>query len=353
MLIFADGFAFYGTSATSRTNIIQGVWSQIDTGSQCATTNPRGNGTHHLRISGTNQTVRRAFGATHQTFGMGAAFYFANLPVADARSILFQLRDGSNLNQFTLTLTTTGAIQVRNGGETGTILGTSADLAVTAGAYNHIEFVVDCQNAGSIEIRVNGVTVLDIGPVDLQAQASPGAAQVRLGHVAADPPVMDIADMHAFDLTGGVNNDFLGDVEWLPRYPSADTATTDWTRNTGSNDFEAIDDVTPDGDTTYVEATAAGQVSIYEVTDVPANTSDIIAVVTQPMVRKTDAGSGSLQTSLISTLVSPDQESNGDDHALTEAYTYYPDNHDVDPATGVRWTVAAFNALRLQIDRTA
>lgn len=356
MLIGADGLAFYGTGSTSRTNMVLGPWAQIDSPIQCSTANPRpGAGTHHLRFSGVQaDIVRRALGAHYNTLGMAGAFYFDSLPDHNNTCTLFQLRDGSNASQFTLTCSTTGVIQVRTGDQNGTVVAATTGPALTAGAYSHIEFLADISNSGAIEIRVNSVTVLDVTGVDLQGTGASGAEQFVIGNPENTGlnSTMDVADLDWWDTSGAVNNDFLGDVCWAPVVPSADTVVTAWTRNTGATDVSAITETTPDGDTTYIEATASGQVSEFTLPDAPANTSEIIAVVTQPMMRKTDAGTGSVKVSMLSS-GSPAAEHEGAEIPLTTAYTYYPQVHETDPATGVRWTPSGYNASRIRFERSA
>lgn len=355
----ADGFALYGTGATSQTNAVQGVYSQWDGTITMETTNPRAPGTHHARMANTLATriVRRALGVDLGPGGMGfaAAHYFSSLPSANDSHLIMQGRDGSNLTQWSLTLTSTGKLQLRTGGATGTVVAESTDAAVTSGAYQHIEGFVVTGNAGSpgghAEVRVKGQTVLLASNIDTQGQATSVMSQYAFGGGATTlVSTWDMTDLVIWDTTGAINNDFLADVICYPWRPNGDRAATDWVRNTGATDTSAISDTTPDGDTTYIEAASGSPdaVSEFDMGNAPTNASDIIAVITQPNMKKTDAGAGTVQVALLSGV----SVHSGAAIPLTTTYTYYPEVHETDPATGVRWTPTGFNAAGLRLTRT-
>jgi len=367
MLIHGDGFALYGTGSASRTNMTQGAWAQVDAPIQVSTSNPRGHGTHHLRFASVQgDIVRRVLGADYgDGLGFGAAYYFTALPTDNASHLLFQARDGANAAQFSVTLSTTGVIQVRRGGQSAAVIAATTSPVMVAGAYQHMELFAVCGNAGgspgggSIEIRVNGQTVLNESDIDLQNNATNSVEQYAIGESTGSPiftGTMDVADIQLWDTTGSVNNDFLGDVQWLAIYPIADRAAQEWTPLVTGNGYEMVDDSTgPDGESAYIEAPfgSPGAISEFDMTDAPALTSDIVGVVLQPMLRKTDAGDGSAQMSVISSEGSPETVDAGADKPLTQVYTYYPEVFETDPATGVRWTIAGFNAMAIRLQRTA
>lgn len=368
MLVLADGFGLYGTGSTGAANMVLGAWSQADAPITVESANPRGLGSHHLRFPSTvqNDLVRRALGADYGVgIGFGAAYYLSVLPTDNTSHCIFQARDGSNNPQYTVQITTTGGIHVRTGDDQGTIVAQTTAPVVTAGTYYHIELFAVCGNAGgspgggSIEVRVNGQTVLLDSDIDLQAQPTTGVEQFIIGqprNAAVWTGTMDVTDLHAWDVSGVVNNDFLGDVSWQVFYPTSDGTNQGWTPSATGDAFPMIDDATgPDGDTTYIAAafSSPGAISDFGVTDVPATTSDIVGVVLQPMARKTDAGNGSMQVSTVQPTASPDAVDAGVDHTVTQSYAYYPEVFETDPATGVRWTLAGFNTTQIRLQRTA
>ena len=122
--------------------------------------------------------------------------------------------------------------------------------------------VVFNDTTGSIVVKVDGVTVLSVSGIDTVATGNVECTQVVFGTSNTNQAVtwyMD--DLHVFDGLGSVNNDFIGDKRVLLQLPDADTAVTDWVRNGGATDYERINELSQDGDTTYIEATAAADVS--------------------------------------------------------------------------------------------
>jgi hypothetical protein len=83
-----------------------------------------------------------------------------------------QFRDVSNNPLLTLLFQADGSIAAKKGGKTGTLIDVS-DTILTAGTFNHIECKTTFDPvAGFVEIRVNGVTKLQIGSLDLGALAA-------------------------------------------------------------------------------------------------------------------------------------------------------------------------------------
>ena len=353
-LLWCDGFDHYGLDEA---NMLDGPYAEVHPLVwDLSTANPRA-GTHHMRWTTNNAEsawMRRVFGGAKTTVGIGQAMYLPNLPTLNDCLLVLQLRDAANAAQLSFYIQTTGAIAVRTGGSTGTLLATSTAL-LTAAAYNHIEIKSTINNsAGAVEVRLNNVTIIDISGVDTQATANAEASQViwaKQKGGTGEPGVtnVDLDDLFAWDTAGSYNNDFIGDHQVLTLWPDGDTARTDWTRNTGATDFEAIDEADPDDDTTYVEATAAAEISEYALDDLPSTVSAIAAVQLTGRMKKTDAGGAKVQQSLVSGA----SEFNGADRDITTEYTYWPDISEQDPATGAPWTRTALDAALYKIERTA
>lgn len=367
-LLWCDGFDHYGAGASGRSAMLDGVWAEVDGNVEPSATNPRTGGRSLRNPGGASvRTVRRVFGADKAVVGFGYALYLDNLPTAASDVVLAQFRDNANTSQVTLNLTTTGQIEARTGTAIGSIIGTSG-VAVTAAAYQHFECRVAIDSAaGAVEVRVNGVTVLDLSNVDTRGAGTAQTAQVRIGggDGSGTAPVTYYDDLYAWDDQGSVANDFLGDQRVFMLLPDANTAEADWTPvGAGSppSGFAAIAEDTPDDDTSYISGAApagsppVGPVSVFGLEDLPASVSAVTAVQMVGRMRKTDAGACDVQMSLLSSNVgSPPApaEANGADRPITEVYTYWQDVFHTDPATGAAWTPAAVDAARFKIERTA
>lgn len=357
MILLADGFDHYGAAGTSRANMLEGVYASITSGLSCETDTPR-SGSYALGSSnlGDGQQVRRVLpGSAHNVLGMGCAFYCNELPTFGARMLLCQWRDISNNEICSLVLETTGDITVREGAHNGTTRAQTTQAAITAKSYQHIEaFFTFAGASGAVEVRVNGTTVIDatnvdIGDASVVRQWVWGAADiVQTGETWID-------DLYIYDDQGSLNNAIgVGDLKLAPIFPNQDTAQSDWTRNTGSNDFEAINQAAPDDDTTYISASMSDQTSEFDMEDTDPDAESIAFLASYVSARKTDAGGAQMRVGIASSNIgsppTPAQEL-GSAHDITEVYTYYMDIFETDPATGAAPTPSAVDDMRLLLNR--
>lgn len=358
-LIFCDGFDHYGLDES---NMTDGVYAEVDAGGtlwSLSTANPR-TGTHALRrdsLGSGEQMVRRVLGGAKTTVGQAAAVYFSALPGANDRFVLYDFRDTANVHQVSVVIQSTGIIDVKRGTDSGVSLGATASPAVVAEAYQHIETLVTFDHeTGSVEVRVNGVTVLSITGADTVATLNEECSQVALlcgRNFSSGAPGLDtdIDDYFVYDDSGSFNNTFIGDRRVLTLFPNADTAQEDWVPSTGSDSFAMVDEADPDDDSTYLSAAAGispAPVTELELGDLPAGISAISAIQLVHRSRKTDAGDANMQLSAVSAA----SEAAGTDRPITEAYTYYHDVIEADPDTSAPFTPSAVDALKLKIERT-
>jgi hypothetical protein len=300
--------------------------------------------------------LRRVLGGAKTTVGIAGAFYYPSLP-ATARTVrIFDFRDASNAVQVSIGLDTTGTISAYRGlVNSGTLLGVSASPVITAETYSHIEAMVFfSQTVGTVEVRVNGVTVLSLTGLDTVSSSLVECSQVAIGGNSAIGAgvAVDIDDVFCYDDTGSFNNTFIGDRRVLTLFPDADTIQADWAVVGAANGFDAINQATPDGDTTYISAGVPGSptpTSEFSMENLPAGVSAISGVVLVNMSRKTEAGIANVQMSVISGA----SELAGTDQPMTEIYTYRQDVFETDPASAAPFTTSEVDALLIKADRTA
>lgn len=348
-LLWCDSFDYYGGTIG---NLTEGLWAEITAGVTLTSANPR-TGTHALRAQQAS-TQRRVLGGAKTTVGLAAAFYFPNLPTGNNAQRLFEYRDAANQAQITIVLQSTGVIEVKRGTTSGTSLGVSASPVVTAETYQHIECLVFfSQTVGTVEVRVNGVTVVSIAGVDTVATSLVECSQVVIGGGTGGTAVnnVDIDDVFAYDDTGSYNNTFIGDRRVITLYPNANTAQADWTPVGAATGYECIDEASPDGDSTYISAGVPGSpapVSEFGISNLPAGISAISAVMVVEMARKTEAGPANTQWSVISGA----SETAGADKPMTEIYTYRYDIFETDPASAAPFTPSEVDGLLIKVERT-
>lgn len=373
-LLWMDGFDHYGDDETK---MLDGAWAEYygsafgNGGSAFLDTALPRTGARSLHFktsipfgsiyaSGSQRCWwRRVFGEQKTRAGVAFAMYMEELPANPLR-IGVAFCDEDNSPNLVFYVLPTGAIQAYRGGIpttintfTGTLLGTSS-VALVAKGYNHVEIWATADNAaGAFEVRVNGVTVLNVAGVNTVASSKEEFSQVRIGEFgwrSQDVGMQAdwyIDDIYAADDAGAINNDFVGDLKVYTKFPVADTTTQDWSPSTGATAWPILDN-NPADDGQYLTANDPGDTLIEEMDDLPAEVVTIAGV--QPTVRawKTDAGNAKVQLGVVSGSV----VDVGVEHALSQAISYHWDVFEVDPETGAAWTIDGFNDAQVSLERT-
>lgn len=342
-LLWCDGFDQYGGNTG---NMTDGLYASVS-GMSLTTTIVR-TGARSLSGGG---SFRWVLPAARSVVGQGMAVYLNVLPSVSDRVVLYQGKDGDNNPHLTVTMMTTGGLRIRRGGTAGTLLHETGPV-LTAEAWHHVEIrtVYDDTN-GAVEVRVNGVTVADISNVDTVDTADTLCHQLVAGELAPTSATVYFDDFFVWDDQGSQNNDFLGDHRVRLLMPNQDTQTANFTVVGASPPvgFQAINEVPPDDDTSYIAADDPGDISEFGFEDLPSTISTVAALMVVGRMRKTDAGTCNLQMGLISSAA----ETLGADRPITEQWTYWSDVLELDPNTGASWTRNSTNAALLKFERTA
>lgn len=326
---FNDGFDHYDTAD------ILDKWTRFGTvgGSDCSinTTNQRtGRGCMEVGANGVTKTVGR-FG----TWIVGAAINFQQ------NGEVFWLLDIDTV-QVSLFLQGDGTFAVRQGGPPlGPILGMSdTAFAISFGRYYYLEMKVVIGGSGSVELRINGQQILLLTGVNTQATSRSTADVLQLlGPGGGFHAFYD--DLYVNDDQGGVNDDFWGDTRIGLIMAISDGDFSQWTPNSGTAHFSRINEVPPDGDTSYVSSDTVNDEDTYHFQ--PVNPADIYkAIQTNIVARKDDEGNRSI--ALVSRTGGSDQVS--PERFVGENYIDYLNQFDVNPFTGLPWTGADINAMQ-------
>lgn len=353
-LLFLDGFDHYGPVGMNGNALRQGVYAETNLGpsSGVIPTNPR-TGTYALRFhAGANDAgVRRVLvDGAEATVGAGFAFYLNQLPT-DNRSLgLLQWRNGSNQIKASVWITSTGTVVVVNGGRSGAAVAESEPV-VYAGAYQHFEAV---NGPAGIEVRINGVTVVNAPPVSAVAGDT---AQIKLGAnsyplTGASGVYIDVDDFFIWSGAGLINNDFVGDVKIYTRTPTSDGPEQGWTPAAGEDGYANIDNIPPQDATEYVSAPALGSPpepirSTFGIGDFPEEIVAVRGVALFTRMWKTDAGNAKVNTGVQVDAA----EETGKEWPLSMAPVWYQDVYEVNPATATVWSLGAINDMDTVIDR--
>lgn len=355
-IIWAEGFDHYGNTPNGgRDAMLAGAWAAFSWGNG----NPPAVSAVRAR-TGLNSLLidynffatagvqcRRVLGTSHIIVGMAAGWYFNSLP--DTNKVHgFEFRNNANACIAFFAIQSDGAIGFYSG--SGRTIIASSDPVITANSWQHIEAKIICDTVvGQVEVRVNGIVVLNVTGINL---GSLGSTQIVFGMPADDlgsSLIYYIDDVVTWNDDGLSNNTFLGQQRVQTLLVDGDTAAADWTKVGAVTGFDCIDNVPPDGDTSYLSGGTLNAVSEFTLPDLPPETSAIVGVYVPMMARLDDAGTGSAQASLVSGAA----VSLGPDQPLTTAYTYWGGVHQLDPATALPWSKAGLEAAKLRIKKTA
>jgi hypothetical protein len=212
----------------------------------------------------------------------------------------------------------------------------------------------------AVTVNLDGVTVLS-GNANTginQTALISGTATVN-NHLygCGNSVTLTHKDMYVCDLTGSINNDFLGDVQIQALRPNGDVVSG-WTPNTGTVHFSLVNDFVPasatyglgpDGDVTYVTSGTVGVQDIWDWEDIATFTGQIKFVQLSMYARKDAEGTKKFQI----VTGNAGTEDHSPDFSVEDDYVYQQYVLDKDPGTTLPWTVTGFNSKRFGIKVTA
>ena len=241
-------------------------------------------------------------------------------------------------DQFYVGLTDGGHLGAQR--TSGTYLAVS-DKILPVHHWSHIEvrYKIAESPDGSIEIRVNGEVWINLSGIDTQRSGSANLIN-EIELVGSNGTILKVDDFYLLDTNGSRLNDFLGDCTIETLYPTAVGAHSDFTPLAGTN-WEAVDDVIPDRDTTYVEDSAAGAKDRHIHGNLATTPSNIHAVAVNPFATKVESGSRVLRTIAYDGVT----EGEGADQQFdVGTYSWEQQLFEDHPSGAAQWTAAEVNA---------
>lgn len=370
-LLWCDGFDHYGLDESF---LIDGVYASAE--SCTLTTAHPATGTHGIYIDNDNfagDTLRKVLPSATDKMGSYARFYFDGLPSGNVGGTIFEYCSGSGatLPHISVVVDSSGALRFLRGrnyftlnGENGTLIAQS-DPVIVPSANNSIEVQIYLHDTlGWVRAAVNGVHVFQAENLDTRRDSTDitGVAHVAgiTGSIGGSAFFMD--DLFHYDFTGdsavdtdfcpmvdgsGIGTNYMGELQVMLLPPDADTATSDWVRVSGSNDYEMVNETTPD-DATYIYSTTNTDVSEFEMTDLPEDITYVRGLQLLGRMSKADAGVCMIKYGVKSDGVTEDS----DEFPITVQPTYWWKFQNTDPDSGARWTRASLNAAYFRLLRT-
>lgn len=286
--------------------------------------------------------LRIGFGAARAAVGASFALNFEAMP-QNADHWGFSLRDNGNVPILTFIVETDGSIEVKRGDATGTQIGlTSAQIPV--GSWQHIEiYATRSATVGAVEIRFNGNTVLNL------TGQNTGAADFSVLHIGSQRGQTNAAqtgvcldDLIIWDKTGTEFNDFPGPVGVYVLPPNGSTVNADWSVVGAASGHDALAEVPPDFDTSYILSGGPGDISDFDLTNLGPGIGLVRAVLPVSAMRSPEAAEARVD------VVSGVSVASGTSRFLPVTYDYFQEPIYLDPATGAPWTRSGVNAARLR-----
>jgi hypothetical protein len=334
-LLFVDGFDHYTTQAV----LFQKWNGASDSTWTLPSTGRRGTG----GATTTSQAAHliRILPAAVATLIAGVAFTMPGTPTSAQPIIVFcDTGIGNTTCQITICVNANLAIEARRGNQaSGTLLGTSPNNAVVSGSYQYIEAkVFVAATVGTVRVKVNGVTVLD-----LINQNTKNTANTTMSQICAATPFSNtiLDDFYCCDTTGPDNADFLGDCRVDTLMPNGDGTHLQWTPTGGGAHYTQVNAIPPQIVNNVSDGTL-GEKDTYDFANLAAITGLIFGVQEVLYAQKSDAGARSVQHLCRSAGV----DSAGSAIALGTGANIYPRIFERDPATTAPWIEAGINGAQ-------
>lgn len=347
-LLFIDGFDVYGANADSIGALMAGGdYLEADfcvqrTASVAAAQVRTGRGS--LALNNAASDFRWRAPADYSTMVQGIGYYIDSGTARVEELFYFEFNTGSShVTQVKIERDTNNALVAKNG--SGTILATSSIQVLNLQAWQFIEAKVTANaSAGSVVVRIDQKEVINVaGVTTITTGATVAINQVR--H-ARNTDVKYVDDFYVLNDAGSVNNDFLGPIEVHTLMPNAAGSTQTWSAVGAANQWQTVDDLDPDDDTTYVVASTIGNKQFFHVSSFTSSVvvTDVFGVKVNVLARKEVAGSNSLT---LMTRFSSVEASSGV-KTLDTTYAIISEIFETKPDGG-SWTQAAVSAMQIGV----
>lgn len=284
--------------------------------------------------------ITKALPSTYSELIVGFAY---QLEAFTAREVFVTRNGGTIVAKVTVVLV--GANYVfRVVNAAGTTLATGTTPIVLANWYYLEVKVVVSATVGTVELRLNGASTAECSGTGLNT----GALNIdNIGYVFGSLWIHSWDDIYAVDTSGSApTNTWLGDVKVETLYPTANGTNTAWT-----GAYTDVDDpATFDSDATFISSSTPGDKETYAVTDLTTAAGTVLAVQTNLVARKDDAG---VRT------IAPVLRTGGTDYdgtttpELSASYVDYTQLYDRLDPSGAAWSISTVNAMEAGVKEVA
>lgn len=281
----------------------------------------------------------------HNTGSLGVAFHFYMATPGNSHDrLLLTLSDAAGVTRYQIFLQASGLISIFDGSFFQSAPG---NIAYNTLYYFEFKIIFAGSGAGSVEIKLNGASWVIKSGVTTNSNSLRLIRFMDLYSGTTGWPVQ-MTNLVIWDNAGAANNNYMGEQFVYTLFPDTDTADADWTLSTGTDGFALLDNVPPVDVSSYIEANNVGDVSIFDLDDLPTLALVIAATMTVVRAERTGAVGGTLD-------MGPGE---GGVFGLTGVapvngtYNNHQAINELNPNTGVAWLSPEINNAQIQLSRT-
>ena len=231
-------------------------------------------------------------------------------------------------------------------GDTATLVGTGIHVIVANTNY-HFQVHVTIANAGGVlDVKLD-----DTSEITFVGDTQPGAdTTVNRYRLIGSNTSVFFDSLTLNSTTGAIDNSWPGVLRFQRMLPTGPgNYVNNWSRNTGANNWDAVDEVPHDSDTTYLFTTTANLYESFSMADHTLTNAIFKALLTAAIAKK-DSGTVQLALGIRDNDNSTDYF--GANSTLGTSYGVVEERRTVDPSTGVAWVAAGLNASEALIVST-
>lgn len=228
------------------------------------------------------------------------------------------------------------SLSVRRGVSAGSaVLGTSAPGLVNFNAYNSLAMQTTVSANATVKVWCNGVLVLTLVGVDTRNTHNLARNYIDTVELMGPGgiPICYHDDVYVLDCTVAQNNTYLGACRIYAAVPFENSAPLDWTPLAGTN-FSEVDEIPPDGDTSYVSSGTVGQIDQYHYNPTGVPVGAQIQALQHVLDMRIDSGARSVASEVAGVPALG--------IALAAGYAMHTWPYDVNPATLAGWVAGDF-----------
>jgi hypothetical protein len=330
-LVFYSGFDYYDTPQINR------IWPYYSNGTSISP------GRFGGRAWGWNNQggYLAATIPNSSTVIVGMAFSIA---YGDPTNPILLLQDATTstsnpITQVDLRVTTDAGFQITRNG---TIIATTQSHLFAFGFWNYLEFRTDINNSsGYVEIRINGQSLFTLGSLNTKYSGNGYANMIRVQPFGNTGQFnFKIDDMYVLNNGGSVNNQFLGECRVQTQYPVANGELNQFSAIGAASNWQAVDELTPDDDTTFVRSGVVGNVDDYQMGSVSLS-GTIYGIQLNVMHRKDDVGTRTIAPIIRSSSTYYE----GNQFICQSDYTVAQKIWEQEPHSLTTWTNGSVNAI--------